>query len=172
MSRPNNKNYNAFFERYIAIVRGVSLNEIIQNHNTTILNYWSTIPSDKYNFSYSPNKWTIKQLFQQVIDTERILSYRILCIARGEKQSLNEFNENEYANFGNANQRDFKIMIKEWEFLRTSNNIMFKSFSENELNQVGLVGLNKTSLKAIIYIIFGHALHHIKVIEEKYIIKK
>ena len=100
------------------------------------------------------------------------MSYRILCIARGEKQSLNEFNENEYANFGNANQRDFKIMIKEWEFLRTSNNIMFKSFSENELNQVGLVGLNKTSLKAIIYIIFGHALHHIKVIEEKYIIKK
>jgi hypothetical protein len=47
---------------------------------------------------------------------------------------------------------------------------MFKSFSENELNQVGLVGLSKTSLKAIIYIIFGHALHHIKVIEERYII--
>jgi uncharacterized damage-inducible protein DinB len=170
MSRPNNKNYNAFFEHYVAIVKGVSLNEIIENHNKTIINYWSTIPSDKYNFSYSPNKWTIKQLFQHVIDTERILSYRILCIARGEKQSLIEFNENEYANIGHADQRDFNLMIKEWELLRSSNNIMFKSFSENELNQVGLVGLSKTSLKAIIYIIFGHALHHIKVIEERYII--
>ena len=60
-------------------------------------------------------------------------------------------------------------MVKEWELLRSSNNIMFKSFSENELNQVGLVGISKTSLKAIIYIIFGHALHHIKVIEERYI---
>ena len=169
MSRPNNKNYNAFFEHYIAMVKGVSLNERIENHNKTIINYWSAIPSDKYNFSYSPNKWTIKQLFQHVIDTERILSYRILCIARGEKQSLIEFNENEYANIGHADQRDFNLMVKEWELLRSSNNIMFKSFSENELNQVGLVGLSKTSLKAIIYIIFGHALHHIKVIEERYI---
>jgi len=169
MSRPNNKNYNTFFEHYIAMVKGVSLNEIIENHNKTIINYWSAIPSDKYNFSYSPNKWTIKQLFQHVIDTERILSYRILCIARGEKQSLIEFNENEYANIGHADQRDFNLMVKEWELLRSSNNIMFKSFSENELNQVGLVGLSKTSLKAIIYIIFGHALHHIKVIEERYI---
>lgn len=170
MSRPNNKNYNTFFEHYIAMVKGVSLNEIIENHNKTIINYWSAIPSDKYNFSYSPNKWTIKQLFQHVIDTERILSYRILCIARGEKQSLIEFNENEYANIGHAYQRDFNLMVKEWELLRSSNNIMFKSFSENELNQVGLVGISKTSLKAIIYIIFGHALHHIKVIEERYII--
>ena len=169
MSRPNNKNYNVFFEHYIAMVKGVSLNEIIENHNKTIINYWSAIPSDKYNFSYSPNKWTIKQLFQHVIDTERILSYRILCIARGEKQSLIEFNENEYANIGHADQRDFNLMVKEWELLRSSNNIMFKSFSENELNQVGLVGISKTSLKAIIYIIFGHALHHIKVIEERYI---
>ena len=44
MSRPNNKNYNTFFEHYIAMVKGVSLNEIIENHNKTIINYWSAIP--------------------------------------------------------------------------------------------------------------------------------
>jgi uncharacterized damage-inducible protein DinB len=169
MSRPNIDDYDSYFKGYILQVKGESFNEIFNNHNTDILVFWKTIPEKKWEYSYAPNKWTIKQVLQHMIDTERILVYRALSIVREDTQILNEFDVNKYADLGNAKSRNYNELIDEWNLLRKSSNLMFKSFTKNELNKYGFVGPKRLSLRAILYIIFGHAIHHVNIIKEKYL---
>ena len=169
MSRPKIENYDSYFKGYILQVKGESFNEIFDNHNSDILTFWKTIPENKWEYSYAMNKWTIKQVLQHMIDTERILAYRALSIVREDTQILNEFDVNKYAELGNAKSRSYNELVDEWNLLRKSNNLMFKSFTKNELNKYGFVGAKRLSVRAILYIIFGHAVHHIKIIEERYL---
>ena len=46
---------------------------------------------------------------------------------------------------------------------------MFKTFTEKDYNKIGIIGKKKLSVNAIAYIIYGHVLHHINVINEKYL---
>ena len=131
MSRPNIEDYDSYFKGYILQVKGESFNEIFNNHNTDILVFWKTIPENKWEYSYAPNKWTIKQVLQHMIDTERILVYRALSIVREDTQIINEFDVNKYADLGNAKSRNYNELIDEWNLLRKSSNLMFKSFTKN-----------------------------------------
>ena len=169
MSRPNIEDYDSYFKGYILQVKGESFNEILNNHNSDILVFWKTIPENKWEYSYAINKWTIKQVLQHMIDTERILAYRALSLVREDTQILNEFDVNKYAEIGNAKSRNYKELVDEWNLLRESNNLMFKSFSFYDLNKYGHVETKRISVRAILYIIFGHAVHHINIIEKRYL---
>jgi hypothetical protein len=169
MSRPNIEDYDSYFKGYILQVKGESFNEIFDNHNSDILAFWKIIPENKWEYSYAINKWTIKQVLQHMIDTERILAYRALSIVREDTQILNEFDVNKYAELGNAKSRNYNELVDEWNLLRESNNLMFKSFSLNDLSKYGHVGTKRLSVRAILYIIFGHAVHHINIIEKRYL---
>lgn len=169
MSKPKQDEYNSFFHGYICLVLGESFDEIKNKYNDKICNYWDIVPNEKWSYSYSPKKWSLKQVFQHIIDTERILAYRALCITRGETQDLIEFDQDKYANLGNAIERNINDMIIEWKLLRNCNNIMFKSFTKYDLNKSGNVGSKKLSVKAIMYILFGHALHHINIVNNRYL---
>jgi len=169
MLRPKPDEYNSYFQGYISLVTGNTFKEVNDSYNNEICKYWETIPKEKWSYFYAQNKWTLKRVFQHIIDTERIMAYRALCIVRNDKQNLNEFEQDQYAIVDNSINRNIDEMIKEWKSLRDSNNLMFESLKKNDLNKSGNIGSKKLSVRAIIYIIFGHALHHINIINKKYL---
>ena len=169
MPRPNKNEYNPYFEGYISLVKGDSFNEIKSNHNQKVMEYWDTIPEKKWTYSYEKGKWTLKQVLQHIIDTERILVYRALCIVREDTKKLSEFDQDKYASSGKATLRSHIDLINEWKFLRNSNDLMFKSFSEEDLKKTGIVGSKNLSVRAVIYIVIGHTLHHINIVNNKYL---
>ena len=169
MSRPNKNEYNPYFEGYISLVKGDTYNEIKNNYNQKVMEYWDTIPEEKWTYSYEKGKWTLKQVLQHIIDTERILVYRALCIVREDTKKLNEFDQDKYAESGKANLISPIDLISEWKFLRSSNDLMFKSFTDEDLEKTGTVGSKNLSVRAVMYIIIGHALHHINIINNRYL---
>ncbi|HEU0125637.1 MAG TPA: DinB family protein, partial [Flavobacterium sp.] len=42
----------------------------------------------KFDYRYAEGKWTIKEIIQHVIDTERIFAYRALRFSRNDKTPL------------------------------------------------------------------------------------
>lgn len=169
MSKPTINEYNSFFQGYISLVKAESLYEVRNMYSKLIIEYWDSIPQEKWIHSYASKKWTLKQVFQHVIDTERILAYRALCIVRGEKQKFNEFDQDKYADLGDAFQRNIDDLIIEWKLIRQSSDIMFKSFTKKDLDKTGIVGTKNLSVNAINYIIYGHVLHHINIINKRYL---
>jgi hypothetical protein len=168
MPRPSVTEYGAFYQTYINYTSGKDYSILVQQYNERIIEAWNAIPTEKINFAYAPDKWTIKQMLQHVIDTERIFAYRALAIARKEPAALLGFDENEYAKNATASHRNWKEMIAEWKILRQSTNILFGSFTEEDLKQKGTASNLPISVNALGFIIFGHALHHLHVLKERY----
>ena len=168
MPRPVQSEYTSFFSNYISLTKGNDYNELIKNHDEILCDFWTNISREKWGFSYAEGKWTIKQLFQHVIDTERILAFRALSIARKELNPLSSFDENEYAENGNAINRDPKSMIQEYIYLRKSTNYLYSSFNDYENKLTGKVVDKKISVNALGFIIIGHSLHHINICKKYY----
>jgi hypothetical protein len=170
MPRPSITEYGAFHQTYINYTTGKDYAILVQQYNERIIEDWNVIPIEKINFAYAPEKWTIKQMLQHVIDTERIFAYRALAIARKEPAALLGFDENEYAKNATASHRNWEEMIAEWRTLRQSTNMLFGSFTEEDLKQKGTASNLPISVNALGFIIFGHALHHLHVLKERYCI--
>ena len=168
MARPSATEYGSFHQTYINYTSGKDYSILVQQYQERIVESWNAIPTEKINFAYAPDKWTIKQMLQHVIDTERIFAYRALAIARKEPASLMGFDENEYAKNATAAHRNWKEMIAEWKTVRQSTNMLFASFNEEDLKQKGTASDSPISVNAIGFIIFGHALHHLHVLKERY----
>ena len=149
MSRPSATEYSSFYQTYVT-------------------ESWAAIPAEKVNYAYAEDKWTIKQMLQHVIDTERIFAYRALSIARKEPAALLGFDENEYAKNGTGDNRNWKDMLTEWRVVRQSTNLLFASFTEEQIKAMGTASGQPISVNALGFIIFGHALHHLHILNERY----
>lgn len=117
---------------------------------------------------YAPNKWTTKELLQHMIDTERILAYRALTIAREDKTILPGFEENDYVVNSMANHRELNDMINEFQILRVNTLSLFKSFTDDMLLEVGNANNVEITPLALGFTIAGHQLHHMAILEERY----
>ena len=168
MPRPSATEYGSFYQTYINYTSGKDYSILVQQYNDRIIESWNAIPVEKVNYAYGPDKWTIKQMFKHVIDTERIFAYRALAIARKEPAALLGFDENEYAKNGTAAHRNWKDMLVEWRVVRQSTNLLFASFTEEQNKAMGTASGHAISVNALGFIIFGHALHHLHILKERY----
>ena len=169
MQRPVKGDYGDFYQGYIDTSKGDSLNHLLQLYPEKISTFINSLTDAKADYSYAPGKWTIKQLLQHLIDTERVLSYRALRISRLDKTPLAGFDENAYAANATVGHRTLNDLKKEFMLLREATDLMIASFTKEQLNLSGMVSNHHITLNAICFIIYGHNLHHIKMMEERYL---
>jgi hypothetical protein len=129
------------------------------------LEQWKVI-GDKV---YAEGKWTLKDILRHLIDTERIFSYRAMCIARGETVKLPFFDEADYAKNANAGYRSLEELVNELLNVRISFIDLYKSFTSDMLLKTGLSFNGTYSVLAIGFIMAGHPRWHFRIIEERYL---
>lgn len=169
MPRPDLSKIPAFYHNYILQVEGADLMGALKKQTNSIFKFLNSIPVEKRDFRYAKGKWTIKEMLQHIIDTERIFAYRGLCIARKESVSLPGFNENNYASNSKAKKRDWNDLGEELKAVRRSTEILYASFDREQLGTFGVSNNNPISVAAIGFIIVGHINHHVHVINERYL---
>ena len=167
---PKNE-YAPYFEQYMQLVtkEGKSIIENMQDSQIEFDTILRNLPKEKHNFSYAEGKWTLKELIQHSIDTERVFCYRALCFARNDKTSLPGFDQDIFVDNGNANQLEFSDLLDEMSTLRKSTIQLYKSFSEEALLRIGVASGNKISVRALGYLFSGHQMHHLNIVKERYL---
>ena len=133
------------------------------------IRFVQNIPMDKFDYRYAEGKWTIKDIIQHVIDTERIFAYRALRISRNDTTPLPGFEENDYVENTKANERGIQDLLAEFSAVRYATLFLFKSFSEEQLKRMGTASGTAISVRAIGFIIIGHQKHHQNVFQERYL---
>ena len=169
MPRPDLSRVGTFFHNYIRQVPQDDVITAIKELGTDFVNVMKSIPADKHDYAYAKGKWTLKEVFQHVIDTERILSYRALCFARKEQQSRPGFEENDYAANSRAATRNWNDMIEEYTMVRKATEMLYKTFDDETLQNEGIANKNPMYVLALGFIISGHCQHHLNIIRERYL---
>lgn len=152
---------------YPALVTGDVI-EIMQRQATEFPDFLNSI-ADKADHSYAPGKWTIKEMAGHIIDTERILVYRLTAIIRGEQSALPGFDEDNYVVKAHFSDRSLLSFAEEFNALRTANLYLFSSLNEDELKRTGIASGKEISAHRLVLTIAGHLIHHIQIIKERYL---
>lgn len=158
-----------FFDRYI----------ILSEENLDLMDGLSTFsPENLFNDVeiykaigdeiYAPGKWTIRDLLQHCIDTERVMAYRALCFARNDETVLPGFDEELYSKNTTSTKRTLESLLEEFSIVRKSTIMLFESMDKTMLLRKGTANLTRISPLALGFVIIGHAKHHQNVIRERY----
>ncbi|MDB5246729.1 MAG: DinB family protein [Segetibacter sp.] len=161
--------YPAYAAGYINLVSADSVTEAIEKYSSILLTFFKNIPEDKIAYRYAEGKWNLKEMLQHIIDAERIFAYRALRIARHDKTPLAGFDEGTYANASNADARSWESLLTEFEVVRKSTDLLLQSFTEDQLAQTGITNEQPNTVIALCFTIFGHILHHINIVKERYL---
>ena len=165
----NRDSFPEYFHDYISKVPEGNPIELLQFGIKETLSSLAMVSEEKAKQSYAKGKWSIKDIIQHLIDTERIFCYRALVIARCETIKLPGYEHASYAENAVANSRSLKDLMEEFRNLRQSSIDLFKSFTAEMLKQHGNANGLDISVEQLQYILIGHELHHLQVIHEKYL---
>jgi hypothetical protein len=169
MQKPSPVTYPGFFHQYINEVPQADLQNAFNLQLPIINNFLSSISEEESTHAYAAGKWTIKEVLQHIIDTERIFSYRALCFSRGEKKMLPGFEQDDYVLNGNGNEQTWHSLSNELLIVRQSTHLLFNSFTDRMLLLNGNFNNMTNTTAGMGFIILGHFYHHQKVIEQKYL---
>lgn len=165
----NKNEYSSFYQTYIDECGDNRLIEGLELNLDETLQFYKSIPIDKHEYRYDKGKWTIKELLQHIIDSERVFCYRALRFSRQDKTDLPGFEQDDYVAVSMANKRSLSDMLEEFKILRKSSICLFESFDKNMLRSKGFANDNEMSVRAVGFIIVGHVNHHTKIIKERYL---
>lgn len=158
-----------FYDRYINLVEDVDVLEALENHSPEALFSEVDLLEALGDSVYAPGKWTIKDIVQHCIDTERIMSYRALRFARNDQTPLPGFEENDYAQNTLASERTLEDLLDEFEIVRAATLAQFQNFSEPMLQRSGQASQVAISVGSLGFMLVGHAIHHMNMIRERYL---
>lgn len=169
ISRPVTGEYNPYYDRYIQLVQGDDVISVLTALRDSTYQFLTDLSADKAEYAYAEGKWTIKQVIGHILDAERVFAFRLLAIARGEQQDIPGFDENAYVDAADFNGRELAGLAAELKAVRESNLYLLRSLNDEEPKNIGSANGQPVSVRALVYIMAGHELHHLNIIRERYL---
>lgn len=169
LERPTAEEVFPYYQRYVAKAKGADLLAALAHANTRLHGVLDILPEARGEYRYADGKWSVKEVVQHMIDAERIFGYRALRFARMDATPLPGFEENDYVPAADVARRTMKQLVHEHDVVRAASVELFKSFSMEMLLRTGTANGNRMSVRALGWTIAGHAMHHLDVIEERYL---
>jgi hypothetical protein len=103
-----------------------------------------------------------------LIDAERIFCYRALRLARADATPLPGFEENDYVRSAGSDARTLADLVDELRVVRDGTVRLFDSFADAAWGRRGVVNGREVSVRALAFIVAGHARHHLRILRERY----
>ena len=171
MSRPEKTEYDPYYERYVSLVENDDIIGTLGAQPTKLQDLLIALPEEKGDYKYADDKWTIKDLLGHLIDGERMFAYRLFRISRGDETPIEGFEQDGYIENAHSGRRSFGDLLDEFTLLRRANMIFFKNLTDDAWARVGTANNAKISVRALVYIMAGHIEHHLRILEERYLVQ-
>lgn len=160
--------FEKYIQAYLDLVPSENWIEEMDFAGAKTFEFYSQLSEEQSLFAFDEGKWSLKELLQHLIDTERVFNYRAMTFARQDKVELPGFDEELWAKNSEANDRALESLIDEFSFVRKANVLFFEGLSDEALSQTGLANGNSIQVETIGKLIVGHNIHHLNIIKERY----
>lgn len=168
IGRPETDEFSPYYADYIGRVPEADPVAVLDAESATTRKLLGGVAEKDAGFRYAPDKWSVKEIVGHLCDTERVMSYRALCIARGDTTPLPGFDENAFVPAADFGRRPLAELVSELSDVRRATLALFRSFREADWRRIGNANGKRISVRALGYIIPGHERHHVMVLREKY----
>jgi len=168
IAHPKTDEYPEFFKGYIGLVENEPDIVATLEQQKAVIAALGRMPAERASFRYADGKWSVKEVIGHMTDAERIFSYRLLRIARGDQTLLPSFDENSFAASSHAERRDAADLATEMAIVRESSLALVRSLEDQALGQRGTISAGPITARAQLFVIAGHFAHHVKVLKERY----
>lgn len=168
LNRPFADEYAAYYAAYIDRVPEGELSAILRQQMMNTVALLSGISSAQADYRYAQGKWTVKEVLGHIMDTERIMSYRLMRFARGDATPLPGYDDVAYVTEACFHERDMADLLQEFTDVRRSTLTLLRGVPTHAWSRTGTANESKLSARALAYVIAGHESHHINVLQERY----
>ena len=169
MKRSDIKQMPEYFSKYILQVEDIELDAAFQKNLNAAAGLDIVALESLKDRTYEEGKWTVRDIFQHIIDTERVMAYRALRYARKDGVVPQSYDQDLFAANARAGQRPLKDIIEEMKLVHQSSCLLFRSFDKETLQATGICWKVEMSVLAMGFLITGHFIHHMNAIKEKYL---
>ena len=169
-ARPGADEYAPAFADYVArIGDDESIVTVLGDQLDEVLARFAAVPEGRGDFRYAPGKWSLKEVIGHLADTERVFGYRALSIARRDPAPLPAFDDQAWVAEIGAGDRTLTDMVEEFEVVRRASFALFRHLPPAAWLRRGIASDHPASVRALAYIVAGHARHHLAVVEARYL---
>jgi hypothetical protein len=165
----NDHEYGEYYKNYIELVQTDSMLDELHTSVSSLRSLLIDLSIEQSEYRYADGKWSIKELIQHLIDTEKVFIYRALRFVRSDRQELLGYDHDEYVAQSKMHNRTIVNLLDELVLQRKLTIEFFKYLDQEDLMKSGRANGSNLSVRAIGYIQIGHVLHHTKIIKERYL---
>lgn len=169
LTRPITEEYPSYYVPYIGLVPDGNLEDILRQQQGETSALFSQLSEGEATHRYAPGKWMTKEVLGHITDTERIMSYRLLRVLRGDKTPLAGFDEGEYMKNAPFHGWSASDLVDNYTAVRQSTLALLQGVDAEDWMKQGFANNMDISARAIAYIIAGHELHHVQIVRDRYL---
>jgi hypothetical protein len=167
LTRPDRSEYADFYANYIARVPEGPVEDFLLKQYEEIVSLVKDLSEEAASLRPAPGKWSVKEVLGHLCDTERVMTYRALRFARGDAQELRGFEQDDYVVAGEFNARLRHDLLVELKNIRGATIALFGSISPEAGLRSGIANGHPVSVRALAYIVAGHAQHHYELLKAR-----
>jgi hypothetical protein len=168
VDRPTEAEYAPFYARYLSLVPEEDLLEALEVQPAWLRGRLAGVPTERETRRYEPGKWSVRQVVGHMSDVERVLGYRAFCISRGETAALPGFDEKAYVAGSRYEDRPLADLTTDFTRAREANLVVLRQLDPEAWMRQGVANGSPVSVRALGFILAGHARHHVRVLESRY----
>ncbi len=166
--RPDPTEAAPFYFTYIDKVPDGDIVELLEAQGRDALSLFRGISEAQSQYRYAADKWSIREVLNHINDTERVFTFRALWFARGFGSPLPSFDQDVGVAAAHADDQPWSALIEEFGALRSATVSLFRMLPESAWERGGIASDKQVSVNALAYMVAGHVIHHLKVLNEKY----
>lgn len=167
--RPGRDEAAQYYHKYIDRIPAEDVVRELETQMGEMLRFLEGIPAERSVYRYAPGKWSIGQLVNHINDVERVFQFRALWFGRGLEGPLATFDHDKGAQAAGADDVAWQGHVEEFRAIRQGTIAFFRNLPDEAWSRSGVASGNPVTVRALAYIIAGHASHHRAILEERYL---
>ena len=168
LERPKPGEYDPYYDRYISLIPGNDVIATLVSQLPKTVTLLSSRGEQDGDHRYAPGKWSVKEALGHMIDSERIMSYRALRIARNDHTPIEGFEQDDYVRDGPHAHVPLADLIDEFKSVRVATLAFFRNLGPTDWTRRGTANTKEITVRALAFVIAGHEVHHRQILEERY----
>ncbi|MDQ2785660.1 MAG: DinB family protein [Chloroflexota bacterium] len=158
--QPSNGEYVPYYDTYIRLVPDGDLLALLDRQIDETVVSLSIFTAEQAAWRPASGEWNMKEIVGHLADAERVFAYRALSFARNDPTPLPGMDQNIFMAGANFADRPLADVVAEFAAVRRASVALLRSLDAAAWARGGTADGNLISVRALAYIIAGHALHH------------